>query len=109
MLVGNVATLRPLFRHMLHLGSEDSGGPSNLSGANPVSNAKRSHPYKSFDQDHELGGIGGKRDLSTQIYSGQRPGSASSDNDSQKHILDDNNANHSKRIMVSQQVEISRS
>ena len=109
MLVGNIATLRPLFQRMLHLGSEDA---SHRSGATPkiLSGAKLSHPYKSFDQEHELGGVGVgvKRDdnvMSTQIYGGETRGSTESEGGSQRGILEGGK----QRIFVSQQVEISRS
>lgn len=114
MLVGNIATLRPLFRHLLNLGSEDST-PAHTKGTPGNSGIpNRSHPYKSFDHDYELGTVVGKGDnrLSTQIHGGQ-PGrsSASSDNESEKQILkkSGNRFFQNKGIVVSQQVEISRS
>jgi hypothetical protein len=109
MIVGNIATLRPLFRRILHLGTEESD-PSNSKGTpSGFSNVKRAHPYKPFDidEDHELAGVSGRGKgtlLETQIHGGRDGRSSlSSDSESQKHILDN------KHIVVSQQVEISRS
>jgi hypothetical protein len=119
MMVGNIATLRPLFRHLLHLGSEDSSSPAQshskgISGGSAL--PKLSHPYKTFGHDYELGTVLGKGEegvLETQIRGGDgRRGSLDSDSESQKRILDTDNKHRrysrSQGIVVSQQVEITR-
>ncbi|KAF1947727.1 hypothetical protein EJ02DRAFT_449209 [Clathrospora elynae] len=109
MLVGNIATLRPLFRHALNLGSEDSGlaGSKYIPGG--TVDPSRAHPYKSFDHDYELGTVVPNQEgnvLSTQIKGGRS--SESSDNESQKQILEKCDKYHpeSKEIVVINQVDI---
>ncbi|PSN73325.1 hypothetical protein BS50DRAFT_653796 [Corynespora cassiicola Philippines] len=118
MIVGNIATLRPLFRRTLKLGSDDSAKAH--SDGTPVGSGmrNRSHPYKPFDTDFELGTVpdnNGDDPLSTQGHGGRLGrNSTSSDNESQKQILektqDRSQVRYStKGIVVSKQVEITRS
>jgi hypothetical protein len=131
MLVGNIATLRPLFRKMLRLGGSDSNTtPSKLMTPNGIPSNSQ-HPYKSFDHNYELNSIGGQRDnkgsnMSTQIQGGMEKNSRSSlssDSDSQRNIFDTTNAttnNNNKGgrgqksymptgIVVSRQINVSHS
>ncbi|KAF2792979.1 hypothetical protein K505DRAFT_306634 [Melanomma pulvis-pyrius CBS 109.77] len=115
MIVGNIATLRPLFRGMLNLGSDNS--VQELSKGTPAGSGhpNRPHPYRSFDHDFELGTVVDKKVdnlVSTQIHGGQNGrNSISSDNESQKHILEKSDGRFSRNngIVVSQQVDISHS
>jgi hypothetical protein len=115
MIVGNIATLRPLFQRMLRLGSDHSAEIPSKGTPGAASNPNRSHPYKSFDQDYELGVIASKNgdnSMSTQIRGGQLSrDSLSSDNESQKQILGMSNDGYdrNKDIIVSHGVEISHS
>ncbi|KAB2572061.1 hypothetical protein BFW01_g8590 [Lasiodiplodia theobromae] len=116
-IVGCVGTLRPLFRKVLHLGSDSDGstpmkyGGASSRGDNFPSNARRT--YDKFDSQYELEeGMGPSNDKygaqahETEIRAGTaRTGSLPSDSDSQKQILDDSQGNG---IMVHSQVQISR-
>ncbi|KAI8941800.1 hypothetical protein NX059_003001 [Plenodomus lindquistii] len=112
MTVGNIATLRPLFQRVLSLGSGGSGpGKSNRTTA-ITSTPGRTHPYKPFDPDHELGVLDNNKGdhVSTHIHAGQiGRDSVSSDNESQKEILEKSAMPPKRGIVVSQQVEISHS
>ncbi|KAI5371997.1 hypothetical protein J4E82_009299 [Alternaria postmessia] len=113
MLVGNIATLRPLFQRLLHLGSSGSqqphsgGTPHGISG-----DGGRSHRYKPFDHEVELGTIADNKDgviPSIQVRGGRS--SVSSDSESQKEILEKNDRfvnNNKDSIVVSRHVEVSR-
>ena len=111
MLVGNIATLRPLFQRMLHLGSSHSEDPRSKDPPGRISQPHRSHPYR--DLEFELGTVADKRDdglTSIQIHGGRE--SISSDNESQKQILENSDRlleRNKESIIVSQQVEINRS
>ena len=116
MIVGNIATLRPLFRRALKLDGSAPSGPSGPPDSAPgISNKSgQSHPYKSFDQDHdhELGNVlGGGRtnDIvgGRHVPGGGRDSLTGSDNDSQKEIL--GGGSKDRGIMVSKHVEVSRS
>lgn len=116
-IVGCVGTLRPLFRKVLHLGSDSDGstpmkyGGASSRGGNFPSNARRT--YDKFDSQYELEeGMGPSNDKygaqahETEIRAGTaRTGSLRSDSDSQKQILDDSQGN---AIMVHSQVQVSR-
>lgn len=113
MLVGNIATLRPLFQWLLHLGSSSSqqphsgGTPHGISG-----DGGRSHRYKAFDHEVELGTIADNKDAvipSIQVRGGRS--SVSSDSESQKEILEKSDRflnNNKDSIVVSRHVEVSR-
>jgi hypothetical protein len=113
MLVGNIATLRPLFQRLLHLGSSGSqqphsgGTPHGISG-----DGGRSHRYKPFDHEVELGTIVDNKDghiPSIQVRGGRS--SVSSDSESQKEILEKNHRflnSNKDSIVVSRHVEVSR-
>jgi hypothetical protein len=113
MLVGNIATLRPLFQRMLRLGSSGSQQPHSGGTPHGPSNGGRSHRYKPFDHELELGTIADNKDgviPSIQVRGGH--GSVSSDTESQKEILEKNDrflSNNKDSIVVSRQVEVSRS
>jgi hypothetical protein len=121
MIVGNIATLRPLFRRVLRLGADSQESSSKNTPGNAHSGPIRSHPYKPFDHEHELGAVGGamRKDnaninIETRIRGGAYTGreSLSSDNESQRQILGgERNGGfyRSKGILVSQEVEIRRS
>ncbi|KAH8900972.1 hypothetical protein GQ53DRAFT_633272, partial [Thozetella sp. PMI_491] len=120
MIVGNLATLRPLVRRMLQLDNSSGSGTSKFT---PMGGRERAHPYRSFDT--ELGPIDGdrKNDIMSSIQiEGGTPttkgrASLSSDGDSQKLILEGTykNATANKRrsgshgIVVSRRVDISHS
>lgn len=123
MLVGNIATLRPLFRKMLRLGGSDSNGttPSKLMTPNGVPSNSQ-HPYKSFDHNYELNSMNGGRDksnMSTQIHGGMEKNSRSSlssDSDSQKQIIENKKTGRGQQkaylpggIVVSRQINVSHS
>lgn len=83
MIVGNIATLRPLFLRVFRLGSESSSNPH--SNATPRAfGTDRSHPYRSFGPEHELDTVVGR---STRIQGGDGRSSLSSDGASEKQIL----------------------
>lgn len=109
MIVGNLATLRPLFRRMFGSGSESSTSTGAVPTIGGVSS--RSHPYKSFDPDYDLGPILGNSELtSTQVQSGhdsERHARPSSDSDSQKQILE-MPIREQGGIVVSRQFKVSR-
>jgi hypothetical protein len=120
--VGNLATLRPLFRTVLGLGtSSENTAPMATANGLP---SKTSHPYRSFDAGYEMGtvaaanGKNGSVSTQTQIMGGDRS-SLSSDNDSQKDIVEKSDGNYQttyqssggfggKGIVVSRQVDIQR-
>ncbi|KAH9870913.1 hypothetical protein J1614_006485 [Plenodomus biglobosus] len=113
MIVGNIATLRPLFKRMLNLGSDSSaqGRPNGTPGDGSA--PRRMHPYKPFDHDYELDVRVDSRGnhVSTQIHGGQgERESIASETESQKHILEKSGSLPSSKrgIVVSQQVEINR-
>jgi hypothetical protein len=115
MIVGNIATLRPLFRTLLHLGSDESAPALSKSTPGGSGIPRHSHPYEPFDHDYELGTAVGKNDnvVSTRIHGGEGGReSMSSDNESQKRILDPGEKgkrlSRNKGIVVSKQVETSR-
>lgn len=114
MIVGNIATLRPLFQRFLRLGSDNShasrfapGGSSGL--------GKHQHPYKSFDTAHEMGLVKGeaKATAETDIHGtiGKGTASSESDGESQKRILDQPGRRKVAKggIIVSKQIDIHRS
>ncbi|KAL1799703.1 hypothetical protein ACET3X_000045 [Alternaria dauci] len=114
MLVGNIATLRPLFQRILHLGSGSSqqphsgGTPQGISG-----DGGRSHRYKPFDHELELGTIADNKDPHSPSFQvrGGRKNSVFSDSESQKEILEKNHRflnNNKDSIVVSRHVEVSR-
>ncbi|KAI1878428.1 hypothetical protein JX265_000360 [Neoarthrinium moseri] len=96
MFVGNLSTLRPLFRTFLGLGS--SGGDTVPTGLTPNGlPSKSAHPYRSFDAGYEMGTVHSTKDrkgdiaTSTQILGGldkTSRGSLSSDGESQKNIVE---------------------
>jgi hypothetical protein len=121
--VGNLSTLRPLFRRALGLGgNDDSTAQADKSkqmnkSAFP-SQSRRT--YKSFDTSYELGTVNTEKDASahsTQIRSVNTnkalpysPTTAASDTDSQSDILVQVPArSHGKNeIMVSRHINVSR-
>ncbi|KAF1955477.1 hypothetical protein CC80DRAFT_549159 [Byssothecium circinans] len=110
MIVGNIATLRPLFRRVLKLDSSSPSGPHSNGTPRGPNNANRSHPYKSFDPEHELGTVVGNG-RTTDIRGGEQThvggrDSLGSDNESQKEILAGEGKN--RGIFVSKQVDVSR-
>ncbi|KAF2846667.1 hypothetical protein T440DRAFT_541093 [Plenodomus tracheiphilus IPT5] len=114
MLVGNIATLRPLFQRMLRLGSEGSAQGRSNGTPGDSSAPVRTHPYKPFDPDYELGILDDNKTdhISTQIHGGRnRRESVFSDSESQTQILEKSDGLPSRKrgIVVSQQVEISHS
>jgi hypothetical protein len=126
MLVGNIATLRPLFRKMLDLGGSDSNtAPTQLMMTPNGMPSSSYHPYKSFDHQYEMGAVGsGKTDSnmnSTQIHGGADKtsrSSISSDSDSQKQIIENNKRTSREQgqqpysaggIVVSRQINVSHS
>ena len=104
MIVGNIATLRPLFLRVFRLGSENSSH-SHPNGTPKAFGTDRSHPYRSFGPDHELETVVGR---STRIQGGDGRSSVSSDGASEKQILG-RGGNPANRIVVSKEVEITRS
>ena len=104
MLVGNVATLRPLFHRVLRLGANGSE-QANTRGETPglASSKRQSHTYRPFYMDLELGTTTDnifESQLSNQIHGGRT--SLGSDSESQKQSRDKSG------IIVSHQVEVSR-
>jgi hypothetical protein len=111
MLVGNIATLRPLFQRLLHLGSSGSQQPHSGETPHGLSNdGGRSHRYKPFDHELELGTIADNKDghmPSIQVRGGRD--SVSSDSESQKEMLGKNDRflnNNKDSIVVSRHVEV---
>lgn len=90
--VGNLATLRPLFRTFLGLGTSSGGNTAPTATPNGLPN-KVTHPYRSFGGGYEMGsmsapnGKNGSVSTQTQIYGGERA-SVSSDGESQKEIME---------------------
>ncbi|KAK7985135.1 hypothetical protein PG996_005622 [Apiospora saccharicola] len=117
--VGNLSTLRPLFRKMLSLGGTDeSSKPTGYGGASAAGLPSTKHPYQSFDNYEMRGGTsGGNGDGTTTQCHG---GSSSQDSffesdeiDSQKKMAragsnSAKNAAKSPGIMISRQIDISR-
>ncbi|KAH9880280.1 hypothetical protein IAQ61_000569 [Plenodomus lingam] len=117
MIVGNIATLRPLFHRMLHLGSESSGPRPSNDTPGSDNTPKHMHPYKPFDTEHELGTLDesvcckGGDHVSTEILGAKgRQGSIYSESESQKQFLEkwEDRSPSRGAIVVSQHVEISR-
>lgn len=117
MFVGNLATLRPLFRRMLKLGGSDNDtAPNKLTPNGFPSQSRRT--YKSFDASYELGSVSQSTEKdgavlnSTQIrggVDGVGRSRISSDTESQKQILDTATRSYGPNdIMVSRQINISR-
>ena len=114
MLVGNIATLRPLFQRMLNLGSSGSEQPYSDELPRGISNGNRSHPYQSFDPELELGTVIDPKDEqmpAVRIRGGRS--SVSSDCESQKQILEKGDEalpmpRNKDGIVVSQHVEVTR-
>ncbi|KNG49338.1 hypothetical protein DDE82_008422 [Stemphylium lycopersici] len=114
MLVGNIATLRPLFQRMLNLGSSGSEQPYSDESPRGISNGNRSHPYQSFDPELELGTVIDPKDdqmPAVRIRGGRS--SAWSDCESQKQILEKGDealpmSRNRDEIVVSQHVEVTR-
>ncbi|KAK6077880.1 hypothetical protein SCUP234_01042 [Seiridium cupressi] len=117
MFVGNLSTLRPLFRRLLGLGSSHATAPSGMTPNGLPS--KATHPYRSFDPGYELQSVkekpSGSMTTSTQIMGGDRS-SLSSDGESQKNIVDGPNRGTSRAastpyapggIVVSRQIDVS--
>jgi hypothetical protein len=118
MFVGNLATLRPLFRRMLNLGGSDNASSRVITTSNMPQGFQSSsrRTYKNFDTNYELGTLNGDIDdketnpTSTQIYAGDMKGSPSSitsKSESQKDILE--KPNDPKGIVVSRFINISHS
>ncbi|KAK7518160.1 uncharacterized protein IWZ02DRAFT_311348 [Phyllosticta citriasiana] len=115
-IVGNVSTLRPLFRKLLHLGGSDNdskGGAMSNSYGFPQGGRRT---YKEFDYELEGQPSGASSNADkfaavatqTQIRGGGRSESVSSDSESQKKILSGNqHQSMNQGIMVSHQVNIS--
>ncbi|KAF3013689.1 hypothetical protein E8E14_001495 [Neopestalotiopsis sp. 37M] len=115
MFVGNLSTLRPLFRRVLGLGG--SSGQTAPSGMTPNGlPSKATHPYRSFDPGYEMGTMHSIKEkpsmaTSTQIVGNDRS-SLSSDGESQKHIMEGGSAAAGGSfgaggIVVSRQIDIS--
>jgi len=104
MLVGNVATLRPLFHHVLRLGANGSEQANTRGGAPGTAGSKRrSHGYMPFDMDLDLDATTDnifESQLSNQIHDSRT--SLGSDSESQKQSRD------KSKIIVTLQVEVSR-
>jgi hypothetical protein len=97
MLVGNLATLRPMFRRMFNLGGSDKSNTpvvGRASAGSAFPNAFR-RTYKSFNTSYELGTANtdaNSRDpnIITQIYWGDREhSSVASDSESGSALLQD--------------------
>ncbi|KAH8649914.1 hypothetical protein BX600DRAFT_517143 [Xylariales sp. PMI_506] len=99
MLVGNIATLRPLLNNLLRLGGSDAG-TAPTSHVTPSSGLRNIyHRYQSFDT-HELNSLGAAEvgnaipknrigDIRTEVLGGgDRRDSFSSDGGSQKQIIE---------------------
>ncbi|KAI0129103.1 hypothetical protein BJ170DRAFT_594920 [Xylariales sp. AK1849] len=122
--VGNLSTLRPLFRKMLSLGGSDTNNAPTAHMATSGLPSKSYHPYQSFDAGYELGSMGagdekgaGNIKTSTHILGGldkTNRDSISSDGDSHKEIMDSPTLRNRQEtptsggIVVSRQVNISR-
>lgn len=115
MFVGNLSTLRPLFRRVLGLGG--SSGQTAPSGMTPNGlPSKNTHPYRSFDPGYEMGTMHSIKEkpslaTSTQIVGNDRS-SISSDGESQKHIMEGGPSSGpgsygAGGIVVSRQIDIS--
>lgn len=115
MFVGNLATLRPLFRRMFNLGGSDNKSNAPLSGrgtgGSAFPNSSR-RTYKSFDTSYELGTVNEEAKskipniTTTQIHGGGRErSSVASDSESQKQILEKTRG--PQGIVVSRQINIS--
>lgn len=104
MIVGNIATLRPLFLRVFRLGTEGSSDPRSNLTPRVRGGLDRSHPYRSFGPAHEMDAMAGR---STQVRGGDGRGSLSSDGASEKEIL--SKPGNSNGIIVSRQVEITHS
>lgn len=116
MLVGNLATLRPLFRRMFNLGGSDIRSTSTHSATKVPQSFLSStcRKYKPFDANYKLGAV--KRDTvykeliptSTQMQGGidGRPRSSiASDSESQKQIIQ--NSREPNVVVVSQIISTS--
>ncbi|RDW75536.1 hypothetical protein BP6252_06678 [Coleophoma cylindrospora] len=115
MFVGNLSTLRPLFRRIFNLGGSDSrSGRTNttqiLSQGFPSSSRRT---YKPFDTNYELEAVDGDKDYrgptstSTKIHGGSdghQSSSVASDSESQKQILENSKAPNG--IVVSKFISI---
>ena len=121
--VGNLATLRPLFRKMLSLGgTDDSSKPTGYGASGMGLPSKQHHPYQSFENyEMRSGGSGVNGDQVTATTNTRtckiRGGSRSrdsldggSDAESQKKILGSSSKKGimSPGIVVSRQVDVSR-
>jgi hypothetical protein len=104
MIVGNIATLRPLFLRVFHLGTEGSSYPRSNATPLGLGGPDRSHPYRSFGPVYELETVASR---STKIKGRDGRSSPSSDSASEKEIL--GKAGNANRILVSKQVKIIRS
>ncbi|KAI0161953.1 hypothetical protein GGR52DRAFT_146510 [Hypoxylon sp. FL1284] len=112
--VGNLATLRPLFRRMLSLGgSDDSSKPNGYVASGLPSKAQ--HPYRSVDNYEMHAGSSNRDNLNTatsiNIHGGgaSRDSLCSSDTESQKKILGTQGAKSDAApgIVVSRQIDVS--
>ncbi|KAK8016219.1 hypothetical protein PG993_014408 [Apiospora rasikravindrae] len=117
--VGNLSTLRPLFRKMLSLGGTDDSSKPTGYGASNIPN--KQHPYQSFD-NYEMQANGGQVTTTTQTRTCKiRGGSTSeeslfdsSESESQKKMVrpgsgsGKNGGTLPPGIVVSRQIEISR-
>lgn len=105
MIVGNIATLRPLFLRVFKLGTEFSSGSRSHTTPRAFGRSERSQIHDTFD-DHELGNVSSNaaRTKSDDI-------SVLSDSASEKGILHKSRSSvgNGKGILVSKQIEISRS
>ncbi|KAK7928801.1 hypothetical protein PG985_005799 [Apiospora marii] len=115
--VGNLATLRPLFRKMLSLGgTDDSSKPTGYGASGLGLPSKIQHPYQScegFEMRSGSGAANGDQTTTTKIHGGSpSQDSFFDETGSQKKILRADSASKKngakpQGIVVSRQVEIS--
>ncbi|KAK7914537.1 hypothetical protein PG985_012240 [Apiospora marii] len=124
--VGNLSTLRPLFRKMLSLGGTDDSSKPTGYGASAAGLPSNKHPYQSFDNYEMRAGTSGTngdgvttttQSRTCKIHGGSSSQDSLFDNDeidSQKKMARSgsvsgrNEAAKSPGIVVSRQIEISR-
>lgn len=114
--VGNLSTLRPLFRRVLSLGGSDSASKPTGSGIPSGLPSRAQHPYRSFN-NYELGDLNSMPEKETSTTSTRVRGgtmgrsSLSSDDerrDSPGAVSTVDMASSPGAIMVSRQIEVSR-
>ena len=114
MLVGNIATLRPLFSRMFNLGGSTNNSVAPITGRGNASSAfpnSSRRTYTPFDTSYELGTMSTEANsknsniTTTQIHGGgPERSSVVSDSESQERILEETRGPHG--INVSRQINI---